>query len=457
MNRPKRAWTIGVSCLGLLLIAFLLKNHESGSTQRLSNGSRLCLQQVKVGNTNKFMEGTPLEKFLAPLVPANGMRFRRWTLQQPGERVFPHPCDWVAGLHSGRALSPVTGLTAQFRLYAPLRTAGLHRRFRWVINGGDEMRYVEECWGLDCDYAYLDTTVFPRCARRLTILLEERESENAGSWKEAARFGVDNAVVPLPRPWPRPTSPETKRFEEMEFTLEKPEFLSQPANPHGIWACDVRLPFRISCHAITQTNWSAERMVIEDSSGNICYISPTKSVTNQWVVYRAGRSVDPRLPWLIAVDFGIDSDWPSTNLFSLEMDPASASAIATVTNSNGSLMRVRSLLVTNFSAVPVTTYTDPVGQVVVNIPTNRTDLRLKYVRATDAEGRSVGDEGGSWSQHEFSRSLDPSALSRPGGRIQITFAISRNYHMEFCCQPSVLERQVETAKPTSSSGKSRAP
>jgi hypothetical protein len=65
----------------------------------------------------------------------------------------------------------------------------------------------------------------------------------------------------------------------------------------------------------------------------------------------------------------------------------------------------------------------------VDIPTNRADLRLTFVGANDGGGPF---RTGSWNQHGFWKELQ---LPPGGGMIEATFAVDKNYHLEFYTRP----------------------
>jgi hypothetical protein len=72
----------------------------------------------------------------------------------------------------------------------------------------------------------------------------------------------------------------------------------------------------------------------------------------------------------------------------------------------------------------------------VEILTNRSDLRLSFVGATDRTGKNLDERSGSWGQRSFWRSLN---LPPPGEILSATFAIHRNELFECFVQPTVKD------------------
>jgi hypothetical protein len=67
--------------------------------------------------------------------------------------------------------------------------------------------------------------------------------------------------------------------------------------------------------------------------------------------------------------------------------------------------------------------------------TNRTDLRLNFLRAEDQTGKNIATGSGNWGQFRFFRLID---MPQPGGEVVETFAIGRNIPVEFVIQPRLL-------------------
>ena len=95
-------------------------------------------------------------------------------------------------------------------------------------------------------------------------------------------------------------------------------------------------------------------------------------------------------------------------------------------------MPLRVSIRTNLHDVPVEIRAWQQFGVNVQIPTNRSDLRLSFVSARDENGQAYEQLGGNWDQWHFARSLN----SRPqGNAVDFTFAIHRDYVFECLVQP----------------------
>jgi hypothetical protein len=79
------------------------------------------------------------------------------------------------------------------------------------------------------------------------------------------------------------------------------------------------------------------------------------------------------------------------------------------------------------------------------MPTNRPDLALKFVSATDAQGENMHDAASSWSQFRFRKgdfmAEREGVLTMGVNPTKVTFAIVPNIHTTFYVQPRlVLEK-----------------
>jgi len=96
--------------------------------------------------------------------------------------------------------------------------------------------------------------------------------------------------------------------------------------------------------------------------------------------------------------------------------------------------------------VPVTVFWDG-SWVNVNMPTNRSDLALKFVCVEDHEGNQCAQGSGNWGRHHFRRG---SFLFRKAGVLttsvsptKLTFAVVPNVHATFFAQPRFANDRVK--------------
>jgi hypothetical protein len=97
-------------------------------------------------------------------------------------------------------------------------------------------------------------------------------------------------------------------------------------------------------------------------------------------------------------------------------------------------------LITNVASVPVTISWVNSDMLSMQIPTNRTELAIKLVTASDDFGNSLQSGTGSWNRHGFWRRLEFPSGTR---YVQATFAIVPNVHLTFFTQPRLIQADLK--------------
>jgi len=93
---------------------------------------------------------------------------------------------------------------------------------------------------------------------------------------------------------------------------------------------------------------------------------------------------------------------------------------------------LRGSIRTNFHELPIQIEFVNGDMLAVQFLTNRADLRLTFISATDKTGKSLDHQSGNWSQWHFWRSLEMPAA---GEVIEATFAIHTNLPFTCFVQP----------------------
>jgi hypothetical protein len=77
------------------------------------------------------------------------------------------------------------------------------------------------------------------------------------------------------------------------------------------------------------------------------------------------------------------------------------------------------------------------------MPTNRTDIALKYVGVTNEQGKKDKFASGSWSQHGFRKGSflypDGDAVTMIGNPVTASLAIVPNVRATFYAQPKLIK------------------
>ena len=418
----RKTWVIVGVGITLMVAAlawiFIQPAHAPKQSRQLSDGSILSLERVALASSNEFRHGNALERVLNRAIPAKGVRLGQWRLRRPEIDSFQN------------ALA--TSLTFQFKVSKPpgavqkignatLVPMGSDRSFRAVIAGEDGFEYVSELGNFrqyrDGLYGYLSTTIFPRDARTMVVRLQHSDSSG---WQTIAEFSRSQRPAAAadwkPEPEPRLRTSGGIQVRLGEVTVRPGTYIRG-----DIWEQTVLIPWRITVDGNTLTNWNAHDVVIRDASGNADYFGVQKAVTNGWIIDRLWRSLDPHKVWKIKADFAQDSDFAAADLFAARLP-----------------YRFPGVMETNLGRYPLRFGFENSGMLSVELlATNRTDLRLSFVRAEDETGQNIADWTGSWSQFRFRRLIrTPPA----GGVVVATFAISKNVPVEFTIQPRLLPR-----------------
>ena len=332
----------------------------------------------------------------------------------------------------GDRLAVQFGITGKNAANNPLVKPPFFRQFRCVIHGETGIEYVEEfspAPGIKKlsngkinsqpqTSISVQTSIFPRDSKWLWFRVEKSETNNPyGPWQTVADFKVPNPAHPANLPWVASPTPITNSVGDVDFVLGEVTVETRPFSPRDIWNHVVTVPTKIFDHGVLLTNWSAVYDKMADASGN-------------WnSILQRHRSLDPRYVWKLEMDFEPQSNFAAENM-------------ATV-----SLPRAGRKISTEVMGQPVTISWDGTW-IDADMPTNRPDLALKFVSATDAQGNEMLNPAGSWNQYRF-REGDfevrrDGVISIGDARpTKLAFAVVPNIHTTFYVQPRLV---VEKAK-----------
>lgn len=356
--------------------------------QPLPDGSLLILNKVSFGDEHKFVHGGKASKW-------------SW----PGHDE----------------------LVVEFKLVSdnpeksPLVHQAFYRQFRCVLRGEGGIEYMEEFFPgnfkKDSDGYYGDvrTSMFPRNSRWLWLRVEKRNEQNRYDvWQTEAEFKFANPSSPANFKWTANSNPTTNAVDGMKLVLGEITVKTVPNYTNDIWNHIVTVPTKVWDNDVLLTNWAPTYTQVKDASGN-------------WNSnLQKHRSLDPRYVWKLDMNFEMVSDFPPENIFTVPVPMMDNIPTAT-----------------NILDMPVSVSSD--GYYVdVNIPTNRADIALKYIRVTDAQGNASSPRmgSGSWGQFRFRAG---SFFQEKGGVLTqmhkpatITFAIVPNVHTTFYVQPRLV-------------------
>ncbi len=305
----------------------------------------------------------------------------------------------------------------------PLVKPAFYREFRCVIRGESGIEYVQEFWPgkfqsySDGYFGYVMANSFPRDSRWLWLRVERRKNQDQGGpWNVVAEFKIENTVRSSVKPWVADPVHATKTIDGMDFVLDEITVVTQAYSPRDIWNHVVTTPFQVRSNGAVLTNWGAAYVHVEDASGN-------------WSPFQSHRSLDPRFVWQLEVDFEPQSDFPPESMATVSFSRRSAS------------------MTTNIMDVPVKISWDGSFWIHADMPTNRSDLALKFVCVTDERGNKSVHSSGSWNQHQFWKGdfafRDGSTLTMVSTPTSMTFAVVPNIHATFYAQPRLVIEPVK--------------
>jgi len=408
-------WTKAKTAIGVITAVlatgtttFVVTRLPGTQTQRLADGSLLMLNRVSFDGTNKFIHGSGLEKLLRNAIPTNGVQLSGFSLTRPTMQKFEAPpgkSQFVAELK-------VIGSSLANH---PLVKPAFYREFRCVIRGERGIEYVQEFWPgkfqsySDGYFGYVIANNFPRDSRWLWLRIERRKSpDQGGPWSVVAKFKVENTVRSKVQPWVAEPVDATKTVAGMDFILDEITVVTQAYSPRDIWNHVVAMPFQVRSNGVALTNWVAAYVQMEDASGN-------------WnPIFQSHRSLDPRFVWRLEADFEPQSDFPPESMVTVNLSGQST------------------LMTTNILNVPVNISWNRSNWIHVEMPTNRSDLALKFVCVTDERGNKSVHSSGSWNHHQFSRGHFFFQDGNDGTPTTMTFAVVPNIHATFYAQPRLV-------------------
>jgi hypothetical protein len=404
--KASRSKIIIVAALAISLVVTLLFQRVRGPSRQarpLPDGTVLLLNRVSFGETNKFTHGKLTERVLGKLIPAKGIKVFSFKLARPTVNKFDCP--------PGKSQ-----MVIEFKLMGtnagnhPLVTGRPFDEYRGIIRGETGIEYVQYIGAgrfqkySDGYFGYVFATRYPRDSRMLWLRVEHR-SKYEDPWREVAEFEIRNRLQRATKLWKAEPANTSRKIGKLEFSLGQVTVGTQ-----SIWGSVVTAPFQVRKNGVQLTNWSASYTRFEDARGNWDYFF--------------GQSLDPRYVWKFDADFEPESDFAPENLLTVSL-PKTGLSIST-----------------NLMNIPVTVSWNW-DYLVADIPTNRTDIALRFVCITDEQGRKGINPGGSWNQHSFrmgnffvqtEQGLTMSDLHLT----KATIAIVPNVHATFYTQPTLL-------------------
>jgi len=364
--------------------------HANSLRQRLPDGSVLAINQISYGNKHDIVVGK---------------KTNHWS--SPGHE------ELIVELK----------LSGKLAGNNPLVKTAFYRQFRGVLHGERGIEYVQEIYpdrltktGGDY-FGQIQTEIVPRDSRELWLRIEEAETNRPyGNWKTIAQFNFPNPAPGSNYNWIASAMPATNTADGMDFVLNEVTLKTNLADPRDIWNHKTSIPTEVWANGVQLTNWAPVYIAAADESGN--HVS----------YFQTHRSLDPRYTWKLDMDFEPQSDFAAENMATVNLPRAGSKTSKEV---------MGQLVTISWDG----TWID------ADMPTNRPDLALKFVSATDAQGENMHDAASSWSQFRFRKgdfmAEREGVLTMGVNPTKVTVAVVPNIYTTFYVQPRLV---VEKAK-----------
>jgi hypothetical protein len=266
--------------------------------------------------------------------------------------------------------------------------------------------------------------------------LEAKDVPNQGDWRELMTFVSTNQHVAVVERWEPDQSNIIHLAPGLDAELGELSIRDEPTHwPEGtvwsglarrasvqLWDYQAWLPVRFMNDGHATTNWGILGGSVCDSSGNKDFFSPLtveKVLTNDWMLFRVSRPLDPRQTWKFRVDCSRVSNFRDTNVFSFSLQGPLDGPI--YTNYAGSPFEIE------YSSER-TLRVSLLGQLANTASTKR----LTLIEAVGDGGEKLQMIGWGTGSTDFSIRLAPSSKPVP---LHVKAAVEEIYPATFTLQP----------------------
>ncbi len=451
--------------------------------QELEDGSKFALTRFSYNNTNLFTHGTWLERCLGSVIPTNGVKLGLFHLRHRTLEQFP----WDDG----------HGLIIEFKRLstnAPgqMPLASRPPRFvRCVIVGDDGSEYLAEfhdfgMWAAynvlseflddsshpitskdffnssipgrrsmmtypEGQFEYFTSRTFPRASKRLTVRLEANDSSSPtvpdGKWKPFANFKINNPAFMQPNPWRASPLPITNRVAKFDFVLG--DLNVHPNRYHDSLSTERELSIWMQARGSNgvDSRFRVVSIKIEDALGGVRERGRPFHFDRGWLIQNDRVMLEPRNAWKVSLDFvriadlesqplAFGGDW--NTICTTGLEPESVCMVRVPRGTGATLL-------TNLHGLPMRIIQWGSSGGGGN---GRNYLGYKIQITEPHPELRVLDLGAGQRMLE-SEPLLPMNAATPAyvsvydtgaAELELTFALVKNYHVEFIVQPRLLDK-----------------
>ena len=394
----------------------------------LSDGTVLQMTDAKIGFTNEFEHGNRIEKLLGDLISTNGWKLGKWNLARPHIEKYGK-YGWSTNQQTLSLEFQLKGEAEALRKNELFQDHPRHWNVRVRHWGEDGYMYVERFpsqWfekNRDGYFGYVNLRTFARTSPRLNVEFQRREDEDS-EWKTLGKLSFSNPAPSMAERWNPQTCPVTNRYDEFTAVLgtiqvRQPRGNETPSRFGGIWQHDMAIPFKFFLHGPAVTNWSAKELLAQDASGNFERFETIQSYTSGWIVHRAWRSATPTMPWRLKGHFAQESDFATTNLYTIRIP-----------------VPITAPFSTNLGGVEVTAGLATDIMIYAGMPETTTGCRLILIDALNDSGESVKEVNSYSGQRGFNT---PITMRNVKTNLYLKVALVRDIEFEFVVQPELVQ------------------
>ena len=463
LTGPRIGLALGLLSAAAVCLWLALSGPDPNRVQHLEDGSLFCLRRISFNNTNVFTHGNWLERNLGNVIPSKGINLGPLHLQRRTYAPFHH--------------EDTRGLILEFeRLTTNAPSAP--RGVRCVVVGDDGSQYPAE-FHLDLstredipseyfhdaahpiqhdffgssgpkypdgEFEYFVAPDFPRASAWLTLRFER--TTNSEDWEPLASFKIKNplSAPSKPRPWHSTPTPLTNEIDGLRFVLNN--ITAYPTQLGSPWTTDsqVTISLQVQSNGIALPNWRVFSVRLEDALGNTREWGHPFRLRNGWLTLDDNLFLDPKQTWKFEADLASVANISKPGI----RDPLRPAWDQIVTEG----LDPECLCTIRIPPTRGASFLTNVHNVPLRITQSRSDtsqgqkfLGHRFEIVADDTGRRILNL--SWDaqmsiEYELhragSRQVDFIVLDQGTNDVELTFALVKNYHLEFLVKPTLTDR-----------------
>ena len=469
LTGPHTALALGLLSAAGVCVWLALSGPDPNRVQHLEDGSLFSLRRISFNNTNVFTHGNWLERNLGNIIPSKGINLGPLHLQRRTFESFPDEDTRGLVVEFKRLTTNAPGLLP-LALRAP-------RLVRCLIVGDDGSDYPAEFdarLGIlyndiggfyddatdpiqsrhffnsngprtlkrpDGEFEYLTAADFPRASAWLTFRFEcsDRPALSAPNWhwEPLAQFKIKNPVSAKPHSWQSTPLPANNEIDGVRFVLNDITVHPQQSGEANMTDREVATSLRVLSNGVVQSQWRVFSIRLEDALGNTRERGHPFQFRDGCLIQNDRLFLDPKQTWKFEADLAQGALLRQGDQIATEgLDPGSLCTIRVPLTLGPSLL-------TNVHDVPMRI--SPSSRYVIN---GQKFLDYQVEITAGHTGRRILIPALNQLRFIVDQPLYPGSprgafIAVPdngGSDADLTFALVKNYHLEFFVKPTLSDR-----------------